>query len=206
METSAETPLSLLQKRTGQSANKVFQAAVATTTQAAAAAFLPQVEKEGAAPRISTRSNTGPPPGAPTLNGLSLNFPVMDFAAFRQSIDEDRETPRVVNQQATLPATNPPPASTRMDTGYEDADIDMTDWISDSPSSSPESSPTSRTPQMNPLFDFRIEADDGSQFDLDEREGPPVSPCKTTWNWTTGGIGIALKTPSELPDEGMWDM
>lgn len=200
----AESSLTSLQKRTGQYANRFLKAAENKTIQAAA--FLSKTEDCDNVLPASTLSTSAGPPGPPTLNGLRLSFPVMDFAAYGKSVDGNHERSRVVEQQAIVRAQKTPPVSTTMETSYEDIDIDMTDWISDSPSSSPETSPTTGTPRIALPFDFRIEPDHCSQSHLDEEEDSPISPFKMAWNWSTGGIGIALTTPPDSPEEAVWEV
>lgn len=66
-----------------------------------------------------------------------------------------------------------------------DADVDMLSDLSIS---------FEKASVENAAFDFEFANDEDS----------PLSPRRNAWDWSTGGIGMALSSPLGLAEDSMW--
>ncbi|KAL6714675.1 hypothetical protein ACLMJK_008100 [Lecanora helva] len=149
-------------------------------------------------------------PELPSLNGLGLSFPVMDFSNLTSYLDSPRSHPREKGKESeeTPSADSPPELSTSATTAEgedndDDDNVNMTDWLSDDAISPRFKPDTNNIP-------FSIEPGHGPQASLaDEEEGDlddsPVSPRRNAWDWTAGDIGVALGSPTKPIYEETWD-
>lgn len=137
----------------------------------------------------------------PKLNGLGLHFPVMDFLGSMNGVNTIRELTDRPQIGLSIPKRSQ--MSARVENVWED-DVDMTDWITQDAAGSPPVSPCARPDAFEVAFDFGLDQDHGAAASLTEDDSP-ISPMRSAWNWTAGGIGIALSPPA-LPVEGdIWE-
>ena len=127
----------------------------------------------------------------PRFNGLGLHFPVMDFS---KSKDSDTKSRQLINKtQTSLEMSQKVHVSAQIDDVLKE-DVDIKEWITGSAPSY-----SCRQPDAVQIpFDFKFEQ--GSVF-LSDDDDSPVSPMRSVWDWTAGGIGTALSPPA-LPVEG----
>ena len=158
---------------------KFRRAAEKHTMQVAKASLLPiEEEDQQALPSVDAM---------PRFNGLGLHFPVMDFSTSKNS---DTKSRQLFDKTQTNPEMlQKVHVSAQVDDVLEE-DVDMKEWITGS-----YSCPRPDAVQMP--FDFRFEQGSGSLSDDDS----PISPMRSVWDWTAGGIGTALSPPI-LPIEG----
>ena len=171
-----------VQESTRDCVEKFRRAAEKHTMQVAKASLSPIEEDQQALPSVDAM---------PRFNGLGLHFPVMDFSKFKNS---DTKTRQLVDKTHTN--LEMPPnvhVSARIDDALEE-DVDMKEWITGSPPSY-----SCRQPDAVQIpFDFKFKQGSVSLSDDDDS---PVSPMRSVWDWTAGGIGTALSPPA-LPVEG----
>lgn len=165
-----------------------FRRAAEKHTAQVAKALLAPIEEEGDQKASSCQDTM------PKLNGLGLHFPVMDFSSFNS---ESRPSGEVEDgPQMKLSIPDSPQMSARVENVWEE-DVDMTDWITqDATESPPDASEVS--------FDFRLEQGEEAPASLADDESP-ISPMRSTWGWTAGGIGIALSPPALPVEDEIWD-
>ena len=214
-EGSSALPVSALNnpstlKKTGLYIDKIVKAAEKRTSQLTT--LLSTIDEEKnftSSPGYVPAPISSPPklPELPSLNGLGLSFPVMDFSNLKSYLDSPRSTPK------EEPNPNPaPPESSRPSlsisptpTSEDDNDVDMTDWLSSSEDSI---SPTSKSVSVPP-FDFRLDPAHSPQASLadeeEDEDASPVSPRRNAWDWTAGDIGVALGSPTNRLYEEGWE-
>ena len=190
---SAKSKLTV-QKDTGNYIGKLRRAAEKRATQVAKVLLLP-IEEEDQNP-LSSLDTT------PTLNGLGLHFPVMDFSSPKTDGKESRGL--MEKPQIRLAIPKSPQISARLDKVWED-DVDMTDWITQDGRESPPISPCARQDTNQVPFDFRLEQDHGPQASLADDDSP-ISPMRSgAWNWTAGDIGVAFSPPALPVEDEVWE-
>ncbi|KAF6228362.1 hypothetical protein HO133_008092 [Letharia lupina] len=187
-----------VQESTGSYIGKIRRAAEKRTTKVAKALLSPIAEEDQKA-----SSSLDP---RPRMNGLGLHFPVMDFSSSKNSVKEIHG--HVDKAKIKLSIPNSRQMSGRVVHVWED-DVDMTDWITPEATESPPISPCARPDAVEVPFDFGLEQDQGPPASVADDDSP-VSPMRSAWNWTAGGIGVALSPPAlpiedEIWDEGMED-
>ena len=166
----------------------------AERTMQVAKALLPPIEEEDQkAP--SSLSTT------PKMNGLGLHSPVMHFSSSENGVKKSCEL--VDKEQINLSMPKSPQMSARVDNVWED-DVDMTDWITQDASSSPTISPCAQPDAAHVSFDFRLEQNEDPPASP-AHEDSPISPTRSIWDWTAGGIGIALSPPVLSVEEEVWE-
>lgn len=154
-------------------------------------------EKTTSIPAMGT-SNRGATQRIPILNGLGLSHMVMDFSSVQKPLDEQYQQPVKPRLNIAIPGNPPPPLSARIENVGDDDedDADMTDWVTETVGS-PTVSPHNQSDSAHTSFDFRFEPDLGPQSS--SSDDSPVSPSRSAWEWTAGGIGVALSSPSPVP-------
>ena len=183
-----------VQKSTGNHIDKLRRAAEKHTMQVAKT-FLSPIEEEDQQGSSSLDTT-------PKLNGLGLHIPVMDFTSSRRGVNEGREP--VDRSQINLSIPGNPQMSTRSDDVLEE-DVDMTEWITQDATESPPISPCAQPDAVEVRFDFKFEQDQGSPASLDDDDDSPISPMRSVWDWTAGGIGIALSPPALPVEDEPWE-
>ncbi|MCJ1454603.1 hypothetical protein MMC28_004956 [Mycoblastus sanguinarius] len=195
--------ITAVQKRTGVYIDKLVKAAEKRKSQIAT--LLSPIEEEikvSSTPTVSP-SLIDTPLRLPQLNGLGLNFPVMDFSKFKRSLDEHQTTLNVNEPKADSAISPLPQISVQIDALNED-DVNMTDWLSEDATESPPISPRTIPKSNDTPFDFRLEPDHSPEASSADDESP-VSPRRNAWDWTGGSVGIALSTPPLPLENGIWD-
>lgn len=193
-------------KKTGVYIDKLVRAAEKRTNQLTTLLSTIEEERNFTSMPGYIASPTGKPPKLPELpqmNGLGLNFPVMDFSSFKKPLNEHHDSTGQTETDTTPPEVPTPELSVIINT-TEDDDVDMTDWLSEDTTSSPLVSPTSKLDPYAVPFDFGIEPGHGPQASL-VKDLSPVSPRRNAWDWTAGDIGIALGSPTKPIFEDSWD-
>ena len=132
----------------------------------------------------------------PRLNGLGLHCPVMDFSSSKTDADESLEV--VDQREMKLTTPKSPHILGRVGDVWEE-DVDMTDWITKDGTANGAMSPCGEPEAIEVPFDFRLEQDDGLAASVVDDD----LPCLATWNWTAGGIGVALSPPDLAVEGGM---
>lgn len=189
---SAEGKLTV-QKSTGSYIGKPRKAAEKRTIQIAKALLAPiEEEDQRAASSLDT---------TPTFNGLGLHFPVMDFSSSKNGINKSCELVNKVQVNLSIPKS--PQVSARVDNVRED-DVDMMDWITQDVSESAPVSPWAQPDANEVPFNFRLEQDHSLPASLADDDSP-ISPTRSAWNWTAGGIGLALSPPALPVEEEIWE-
>ena len=182
-------------KKTGSYIDKIVKAAEKRTSQLTT--LLSTIEEErnltSAEGYVPTPKSSPPKlPEMPSLSGLGLSFPVMDFSNFMKYLDGDASESV---EEAESPASSTTTLSTiPSTTSSSNPDSPMTDWMP-----SPVSPPISlMSPNPNPLpLDFK-HSSDASPIDDDEIVVSPLSPRRKAWEWTAGDIGVALTTSDKV--------
>lgn len=183
-----------VQKSTGNYIGKFRRAAEKRTMQVAKALLSPIAEDDQ---RTSSRLDR-----PPTLNGLGLHFPVMDFSSSTNGANKSGQLVDQQQMKLLIPKTRE--MSARIDKVWED-DVDMTDWITRDAAESPPISPCGQPDALDVPLDFRLEQDDGLPASLADEEFSPISPMRSTWDWTAGGIGVALSPPALPVEDEIWE-
>ncbi len=190
-DTSSITGKMRVQRNTGSHVNKFGRTAENDTTQAAKEHLSPiEEEEQKASWSLDTR---------PRLNGLGLHSPAMDFSSSKDVAHESREF--VDRPQIHISIPKSPQMLARVENVLEE-DVDMTDWITPNATEIPLISPCTELESIEVPFDFGIEQDEGARACMDDNDSP-ISPMRSAWNWTAGGIGIALSTPTLTIEEGI---
>jgi len=189
-------------KKTGSYIDKIVKAAEKRTTQLTT--LLSTIEEERnftTIPGYIPSPTSAPPklPELPSLNGLCLNFPVMDFSMFKKNPDDSASSSKEIETD-DAPAEESLPDLSASVTTTEDDDVRMIDWLSDEPIS-----PTSTIDLGDNVFNLSIDPDHGPEASLEEDDDSPVSPRRNAWDWTAGIIGIALGSPTKPVWEEIWD-
>ena len=192
-DTSSVKGTSTDQTSTGNHIGKLGKAAEKRTTQAAKA-LLPPIEEE-------EQKAASPLGTTPSLNGLSLHFPVMDFSSPKNDANEGGELVDKTQMKLLIPKS--PQTSGRVDKVWEE-DVDMTDWITQDACDSSPVSPCAPPDAAQVSFDFRLEAEPGAPASPADDDSP-ISPMRSAWSWTAGGIGIALSPPALPVEEEIWE-
>lgn len=181
-------------KSAGRYISKLRRAAEKHTTQVAKTLLSPIEEED---PKASWSLDT-----RPKLNGLGLHFPVMDFSSSKNGVKESREL--VDRPQINFAVLKSPQTSARVEKVWED-DVDMTDWITQDATESPPMSPCAQPDGVEVAFDFGLEHDQGPAVSLADDDSP-ILPMRSAWNWTAGGIGIALSPPAVPAEKEAWEV
>lgn len=181
------------QNSAGNHLGKLRKAAEKRTTQAAKA-LLPPIEEED-------QKAASPLDTTPSLNGLSLHFPVMDFSSPKNGVHEGGELVDKTQMKLLIPKS--PQMSGRVDKVWEE-DVDMTDWITQDARDSPPVSPCTPPDAAQVSFDFKLEAEQSPPASPADDDSP-ISPMRSAWSWTAGGIGIALSPPALPVEEEIWE-
>ena len=171
------------QESTGDYIGKLRKAAEKRAVQVAKAVLPPIEEEDHKSPVSLDRSQT--------LSGLGLHFPVMDFSSPRKGASESCE---LEDKPQMLLIPKAPQLSARVDNVWED-DVDMTDWITQDATESPPTSPCRQRDAIEVSFDFGLGQDNGLAASL--ADDSPTSPMRSTWDWTAGGIGVALSPATD---------
>lgn len=186
-DTSLVKSKETVQKSSEKYIGKLRRAAEKHTAQVANALLAPIEEEEDQ--KESPPLNT-----MPKLNGLGLHCPVMDFSSSKNGFNASGEVAERPQMNLSIPDS--PQMSARVENVWED-DVDMTDWITqDVTESSPDATEVP--------FDFRLEQDQDASESLADDDSP-ISPMRSAWNWTAGGIGIALSPPALPVEDEIWD-
>lgn len=141
---------------------------------------------------------------APKLPELNLTFPVMDFSAIKQGLDDNQKESKDGLPKPIIPQSPPPQMSALSEAispMRSPPDVDMTDWLSEDTTSSPAESNIDDVP-----FDFSIDRPSSpspSSSPSTEDESPMSG--KEAWDWTGGDIGIALSSPGKTVHDEIWD-
>ena len=205
-------------KKTGLYIEKIVKAAEKRTSQLTT--LLSTIEEERnftSMPGYVPPSTNAPPklPELPSLQGLGLSFPVMDFSMFKKQLDDHHNPLREVKTKDATPEQSPPESSASVSTAEDDDGdgVHMTNWLLNHPPPySPPISPTSKTDLDDIPFDFSIDpthAGHGPDASLadngDDEDESPISPRRNAWDWTAGDIGIALGSPTKPAYEEIWE-
>ena len=186
-DTSSVKNKQTVQKTSEKYIGKIKSAAEKHTAQVAKALLAPIEEEEDL--KVSSSLDT-----MPKLNGLGLHFPVMDFSSSKDGFNASGQVAERPQMNLSIPDS--PQMSARVENVWED-DVDMTDWITqDVTESSPDAAEVP--------FDFRLEQDQDAPASLADDDSP-ISPMRSAWNWTAGGIGIALSPPALPVEDEIWD-
>ena len=171
------------QESTRDCVEKFRRAAEKHTMQVAKASLSPiEEEDQQALPSVDAM---------PIFNGLGLHFPVMDFSKSKNSDTKSRQLE--VKTQTDREMLQKAHVSAQIDDVLEE-DVDMKEWITESPPSY-----SCRQPDAVQMpFDFKFEQ---SSVSLSDDDNLPISPMRSAWDWTAGGIGTALSSPA-LPVVG----
>lgn len=192
---------STLKKTGGVFIDKLVKAAEKRTTQLTT--LLSTIEEESNFASMPGYIEAPPKlPEVPSVHGLELMLPVMDFSSFRESLDNHHRSPKDIGSDST-PSENSPPELLSSVSSSDDEDADMTDWSSEDVSSSPPRSPTSAPHPDFISFNFNIDPNHGPQASAEATS--PVSPRRNPWDFTAGDIGVALGSPTKAAYEGRWD-
>lgn len=135
------------------------------------------------------------------MNGLGFHFPVMEFSSSKNGVNK---YPGLVDEsQMNFSVPQSPQMSARVDKVWED-DVDMTDWITPDDVDSGSISPCAQPDAIQVPFDFKLEQDQRSSRNLADDDST-TSAMGNAWNWTAGGIGIALSPPALPVGDEMWE-
>lgn len=201
-------------KKTGLYVNRLVRAADKRTTQLTT--LLSTIEDE---------SNFASTPGfipastdiAPKLPELNLSFPVMDFSAIKQGLDDHQKETKAASLPKLVAPKSPPPHNMSgliEAVAEESPNFFMTDWLSEDPTTSDLMKTGPDTSNID--FDFSIDTSTSPSSSPSTGDESPDSRGRA-WDWTAGDIGIALSSPLEkavhdqiwdeqLDDiEGMWE-
>ena len=180
-------------KGTDNHVRKVRKTADRRTTQGAKT-ILPAIEEEDqkASPSVDA---------PPKWNGLSLHYPVMDFLSSTNDADEGGEIVGEGQMKLTTPRNQQ--MSARINKGREE-EVDRTDWIREEAGESPSPCPFAEAEALSVPFDFSLEQDDSVAASL-ANDDLVVSAMSSTWDWTAGGIGVALSPPDLLAEGEDWE-
>ncbi len=202
-ESSASSALekSTLKKTGSGLIDKLVKAAEKRTTQLTTLLSTIEEEKHFAA---MPEYIEAPPklPELPPVDGLRLVLPAMDFSSFKESLEDHHISAKDIESDPA-PSENSPPELSSSVSSLDDEDADMADWLSEDSPSSPPRSPTSAPPPEFISFNFNIDPHHGPQASAQTTS--PISPSRNEWDLTTGGIGIALGSPTKSAYEGRWD-
>lgn len=187
-DTSSVQSKQTVQKGTESYIGKLRRVAEKHTAQVAKALLSP-IEEEEEDQKASSSFDT-----MPEFNGLGLHSPVMNFSSSTNGFDASREV--ADRPQIKLSIPDSPLMSARVESVWED-DVDMTDWITQDALESP--------PDVAEVpFDFKLEQDQDAPTSLADDDSS-ISPMRSAWSWTAGGIGIALSPPALPVEEDMWE-
>ena len=116
-----------------------------------------------------------------------VDFPVLDFSAFKASLDAVHGCPAIDEKSSTLQMS-----VLEIDGAIdaEMADVDMTE-----PPLVRILDPASTTASENLDEEFGF---DSCSSETDAAEASPTSPRRNAWDWTIDGIGVALSIPDGL--------
>ena len=134
----------------------------------------------------------------PSLHGLGLSFPVLDFSNFQKHLDTPRNVTKGLDSDDTSRVDSPPELSSSTTT-TEDDDVEMTEWLSDDQSlSSLPLSPKSKNSSDEVPFNFSTDPSHGPRAFLSgDDDASPFPARRNAWDWTAGDIGVALGSPTK---------
>ena len=130
---------------------------------------------------------------ASKLNGLGFHSPVMDFSISKQAVNKSRGLMDKAQRKLSTPKSEK--MSVHVDQVSDDH-LDRSDWMT---SGATGSRPVSHRAQPNAVevpFEFGLEQDHGLLASLIEDDTSATPPMRSTWEWTVGGIGVAVSPPS----------
>ena len=170
-------------KKGGSYIDKIVRAAEKRTNQLTT--LLSTIEEENNFSSMPGYISSSPPktvkgaklPEMSSMNGLSLNFPVMDFSSFPK-LRRSASTSTISSHSTSNSETSPPL----------------------SPMSTSSTSPTPTLPSNDHQYDNATRDPNASLSD--DEELSPISPRRNAWDWTAGDIGIALGSP---PLKSVWE-
>lgn len=200
-------------KKKGIYLNRLVKAAEKRTTQLTTLLSTIEDESNFASTPGFVPASTDAPPKLPELN---LTFPVMDFSAIKQGLEDNHKKSKGALPKFVAPESSPPHMSALIEAVSpirSPPDVDMTDWLSEDTTSSSSETSIDEIP-----FDFSIgRPTSPSPFTSPSTEGEsPVSQGKA-WDWPAADIGIAISSPEgqtvhdeiwneQMDDvEGMWE-
>ena len=192
-DTSSITGKMKVQRNTGNHIDKFGRTAEKDATQAAEE-HLSSIEEEEQKTLWSLDTR-------PRLNGLGLHSPTMNFSSSKDGANESGEF--VDRRQIHISIPKSPQMLARVENVLEE-DVDMTDWITPNATEIPLISSCAELDSIEVAFDFGIEQDESARACTDDNDSP-ISPMRSAWNWTAGGIGIALSTPTLMIEEESGD-
>ena len=177
-----------IQNVTDNHTSKVRKTADRRTTQGAKT-ILPAIEEadQKASPSVDA---------LPKWNGLGLHYPVMDFSSAEDGADESGEVVGEGQRKLTTPGSQQMSARTNK---VREEEIDRMDWIREDAVESPPLSPYAQAEAPQVPFDFKLEQDDSIAASLANAD-LEIWEMSGTWDWTAGGIGVALSPPGVLAE------